>query len=223
MIGFRARLWVIASAATLACGAPGGAVRVTDSSVRYDFPQQGISVLPPVGARWWAVPGKTFGPDHVIVFGKPVGDHVPQQAVEVRSIVAGLLAYPCSEFELSDDVASADDMKRHLDERLTDAALRAWAADHARRLVATQEVVDRSPGAECVRYDETIEDTRVPRFEGSTFVERQRGFRCLHPFQRGVVVEFGWSERHLAGEPSAGLDAEVQPFMDSIRFAPPRH
>jgi len=221
MLALRRRLWVLASTATFACGAPGGAVRVTDPSVRYDFPERGISVLPPVGPRWWAVPGKTFSPDTVIFFGKPIGDHPPQQAAEVRSIVAGVLAYPLPWHRLPGDVASADDLKRQIDATISEGFLPTLASE-PRHLTTAEEVVDRSPGAECVRYDESIEDIRVPQFQGSIFVERQRGFRCLHPFRKGVVVDFGWSERHLAGEPSAGLDAEVEPFMKSLRFSPPR-
>lgn len=220
-VAVRVALCAVGCAAIAACAAPGGAVRVTDSSARWDFPEQGVSVLPPTGPRWWAVPGATFSPDHVIVFGKPIGDHPPQTAAEVRSIVVGVFLYTLPRPPLTSDVASAEELKRQVDAGVSEGMLPASQSEE-RHLLSAEEAVDRTPGAECIRYDETLEDTRVPRFEGSPFVERQRGFRCLHPFRAGVVVDFGWSERHLAGLPSADLDAEVQPFLASVRFSAPR-
>ena len=220
-VGARVALCAVGCAALVACAAPGGAVRVTDPTVRWDFPEHGFSVLPPTGPRWWAVPGATFSNDQVIVFGKPIGDHPPQTAAEVRSIVAAVMVWALPQPPLSSDIASAEELKRGIDEGISEGMLPTRQSE-LRHLVTAEEVVDRSPGAECVRYDESLEDTRVPHFEGSTFVERQRGFRCLHPLRAGVVVDFGWSERHLAGLPSADLDAEVQSFMTSMRFSAPQ-
>jgi hypothetical protein len=204
----------------LACGAPGGAVRVTDTNTRYDFPEQGLSVLPPIGPRWWAVPGSTFSSDHVIVFGKPLTQKYPETPAELKTLVAGVVVYDTSEVGVLADVTTAEDLKQRFDAGFAEILLEL-PGQPPRRLLSADEQVDRSPGAECLRFDELIEDQRVPRFEGSTFVEHQRGFRCLHPYRKGIIVEIAYSERHLAGEPEIAQYAEVEPFMKSLRFTPP--
>jgi hypothetical protein len=222
MLLLRIALLIFAAPLVIACGAPGGAVRVADTNARYEFPEQGISVLPPIGPRWWAVPGSTFSPNHVIVFGKPLTEKYPETPVELRTLVAGVVVYEFSEVDVPADVTTAEDFKRRFDAGFAEGLSNATGQPPL-HFVSADEQVDRSPGAECVRYDEIVEDKRVPRFEGSTFIEHRRGFRCLHPYRKGFIVEFAYSERHLAGEPEIAQYAEVEPFMKSILFAPPSH
>jgi hypothetical protein len=211
---------VLLGALLLACGAPGGAVRVTDTNTRYDFPEQGLSVLPPIGPRWWAVPGSTFSSDHVIVFGKPLTEKYPETPAELKTLVAGVVVHDTSEVDALADVTTAEGLKQQFDAGIAETLFKV-TGQPPRHLLSADEQVDRSPGAECLRFDELIEDKRVPRFEGSTFVEHQRGFRCLHPYRKRILVEIAYSERDLAGEPEIAEYAEVEPFMKSLRFTPP--
>jgi hypothetical protein len=185
----------------------------------HDFPELGVSVLPPTGPRWWVVPGATFSPNHLIVFGKPLTRKYPETPDELRTLVAQVVVFEISEDDAPGDISTAENLKQRLESGLA-AELLKQNRQPLRRFVSVDEQVDRSPGAECLRYDETVEDTRVPRFEGSVFVERQRGFRCLHPYRTRTLVDFGHSERHLSGLPEVADSAEVEPFLTGIRFVP---
>jgi hypothetical protein len=86
------------------------------------------------------------------------------------------------------------------------------------RLLDSKLDVDRTLGAECVRYDQLVEDTGVPQFPGARFTMRAQGLRCLHPQRSGYVVEAGYSQRLLHGQPPLSIEAEAEPFVRSIVF-----
>ncbi|HKC50491.1 MAG TPA: hypothetical protein VKF60_06830, partial [Myxococcota bacterium] len=145
-----------AASLSIACAGP-GAVPVTDPNARYDFPEHGISVLPPTGSRWWAVPGATFSPNHVVVFMKPLSEKYPETAAELRSLVAQVVEVEFSELDVPADVTTAEGLKQCLDTALAEYLLNA-TGQAPRHLISADEQVDRSGGAECVRFDEVIED-----------------------------------------------------------------
>src|SRR5262249_51241068 len=78
--------------------------------------------------------------------------------------------------------------------------------------------LDDSLGSVCVRYKRTVEDTGVPQFPGSVFIETDNGFSCIHPRASRFVVTVTYSQRFLKGQRLLTLEHEIDPVFKSLTF-----
>jgi hypothetical protein len=190
-------------------------VPVATSQGRLVYAQQQVSFLPPQGSDWYFLPSEALRSPQFVGFFKRLRDTPPQTAEEVRSVVA--IAALLDRIHLGAPADAKLETAEDL-ERLVEQLIQLRPSTPRRRIVGATADVDRARGAECIRYEEQIEDVGVPRFPGAVFVERQRGVRCLHPRLPGRVVDLGYSERHLKGQEFLALDAELEPFVESLQY-----
>ena len=90
------------------------------------------------------------------------------------------------------------------------------------RVLEAKTALDDSLGPTCTKYDYTVEDTGVPSAPGSPFILAIHGYRCVHPKWPRYLIDVSYNERYLSGEEPFHLEAEVAPFLKSLRFSDDR-
>jgi hypothetical protein len=88
------------------------------------------------------------------------------------------------------------------------------------RLVESQAWLDNSLGSTCVGYDTVVEDAGWQRFPGSIFIQKDKGFYCIHPRASRFVVLITYSQNILKGQRPLSVEEEVDPFFKSLVFTP---
>lgn len=191
---------------------------VADPGRRLVYP--GLTFLPPRGANWVVVPTEGMNPAALIGFAKRRRETPPRTPEEADSVIAMVVVFALKDLDIpaarDAKVETAEDLRALL-ERETKVG-RPMSPRH--RLVDSKVAVDRTLGAECVSYDQTVEDTGVPQFPGAVFILSMRGVRCIHPYRPGHIVDVGYSQRYLRGRQPLALEAEMEPFVRSVMFVP---
>lgn len=191
---------------------------VGDPAQRLDFP--GVSILPPRGGNWFITPPVPSGPGAthtVVAFGKKLREGPPATPEEAHTIRATVVVSDLREARFEDSTAFLGFLERESGERMVGRMV-----NKRHRLLASELSLDSSPGSTCVKYEQTFEDTGVPRFPGSIFILATRGFRCLHPHWPKYMVDVGYSQRYLRGQRPLSIEAELEPFLKSVVFAAAR-
>jgi hypothetical protein len=74
----------------------------------------------------------------------------------------------------------------------------------------------------CERIDFVALDRGVPWAPGQVFVLRGYDLVCVHPAApRSLLVRIGTSQRYAEGRTPLPIDAELAPFIQSLRFTSP--
>jgi hypothetical protein len=204
----RVARWILAGLAGLVPAGCAGPMLtpVRDPAQRFDGP--GFSVGAPPGDAWYVVPPAP-GRIH---FAKKVGTG-PVPTVYAAAWIARVEARPTRAEDLGP-------FKMRELERV-----RRQEPDYV--IVLRELRVDRTPGAECVRWEQEEEQRNHPNpaLRGYVLVTTTRGFDCLHPLDQRHIVTVGYSERRIKGTPSllapgAPVGGEGEAFLRSIRFVP---
>jgi hypothetical protein len=186
---------------------------VENPSRRMDFP--GFSILPPQGVGWRIVPPLGRGPaggGTAVAFVKPLRDAPPQRPEDSHVIAATVVIDEIGERAFDTPGAYL----RFIEDRM-ERVLRAHF-----RVLAARYRLEPGPAPLCARYDTLVEDTAVPRFPGEAFLLAARGIRCVHPRWPRYVVDAGYSQRVLRGQPLLAMEPETEPFVKSLVFTPER-
>jgi hypothetical protein len=171
---------------------------------------RGFSVTAPHGSNWYVMMPIA---DRVF-FAKRLGDALVP-TVAAAAWITTVKARP----------SRAEDLvpfKQHSIEEL-----QQW--EPTLRIELRDVEVDRSLGAECVRWVQE-EDQRShpdPALRAAVLVTTTHGLDCLHPLDSRSIITIGYSERRIKGAtsliaPDQLLAAEGEAFVHSLRFMPPR-
>jgi hypothetical protein len=189
----------------IAAGCAGPALtRVHDPAQRFQGP--GFSIGAPPGAEWYilpAAPGR-------IQFAKKVGTE------PVPSVVAGAWAA-----DVDARPARAEDLVRYKERSVE----RLQRVETAYVITLAEVGVDRTLGAECIRWVQQEEERNhpSPTLRGLVLLTTTRGVDCLHPVNPRRIVTAGYSERRVKTAPSlvaAGqpIAEEGEAFLRSLRL-----
>jgi hypothetical protein len=202
--------WILAGLAAFVaagCAAP-TLTLVRDPAMRFEGP--GFSVQAPAGGDWYVVPS-TRGR---IYFAKMAGAG-PVPTVYAAAWIADVEARP----------TSAEDLVGFKTRDIEQ--VRRRKPDYV--IVLRELKVDRTPGAECVRWEQEEEQRNHPNpaLRQHVLVTTTYGFDCLHPLDQRRVVTFGYSERRIKGTvsllaPGQPMAGEGEAFLRTIRFTPLR-
>ena len=202
---------------TLDCGrlAP-----VPNPSGRIELASLGVSIIPPQADRWCMSP---LGSDFFTFNTHPLMgkylDTAPTPAEMAHTV--GILVT---------SGAPPKDAKLDAPEDLVAFAQRMMLGDSRRfRIVESTAVRDSSLGADCIRFDSTLEERDNPRAPGAVLVLVNReNHLCRHPYARSpMLVLFGASERYVQGTDNQPLlldtlKTQWEPSVRSVQFLRPR-
>ena len=173
------------------------------------FGARGFSVAAPPGSNWYVVMPSA----REVHFTKRLGD-APVPSVYVAAWIASTKA----------PLARAEDLVPFKQRSLEEVRQQ----EPAYTIDLRDLQVDRTPGAECVRWVQEEEQTNHPNpaLRSATLVTTTYGLDCLHPFDQRSMITIGYSERRIKGAtsligPGQPLAAEGEAFVHSIRFTPP--
>jgi hypothetical protein len=178
-------------------------VPVTDPTRRGEL--HGFSILPPPGDNWYV--GYTAAGGRQVIYTK--------RQAPLASVFVNASSFDLTEFS----VTTAEELregKEQMAEKLRQTEGRVAT-------VRYDAAVDRSPGAECVRYEVVQEerDNTNPALAKLVLEIRTRGFDCLHPYKPGLVVKMLGTGRFPKGSapvPGETTQREIDAFMQSVTF-----
>lgn len=167
----------------------------------------GFSILPPQGSGWLMAESDS-GPRRAM-FGKAFGRGPLPTLVAVASAA-----------DMPPEITARDaDELRQAMERLTWEQSRVLQGRYV--LKQYSPTVDRSPGAECIRYDLLQEETNNPALRGRILEIRVSGLDCLHPANRRLMIKVYYSLRTERGSAfllDPGTQQELEAFLRSLSF-----
>lgn len=189
------------------------------------FDLQGFSLQPPAGERWFAL--VTSHPNHpakllphvaqtVAVIRKPESS-VPARPEDAESIY--MIAVTTTRFGTLTltPMQYLSGMRQSYEEQY-----KADARSDRFRPVEFNASLEKTAGAECMKYRKTLEDHRVRRFPGTVFIMSDLGILCVHPDSPRFTINIWISQRHLRGEQPVPVQPELAHVLDSLKFLPIR-
>jgi hypothetical protein len=210
---------------------------VTNLDKRIEVSASGFSVLPPQGENWCvkslASQGLSFLKAPVImpVFGQPSSPDdlfpVVLQAVRFTGLAVDLPDFGFNtESPEQLKVAVNEMISRHIFSQFTAGIS---TAEHRYQLLESHSTVDRSLGANCVRFDAKVEARGFHKALPGIVVVLNfiNNLTCAHPqppSSKSPLIWISFVETYREGEQSAAdtVRREVAPFLHSLQFMPPR-
>jgi hypothetical protein len=171
------------------------AVPVTDAAKVYEL--DGYRVQPPPGRNWFELRRDR----QQALFGKKITSPTHSFVATATSGLVGEKFSTREQFlEYVNKLRTADvDAKRF-------------------RIIEVETQFDDSFAAWCVRYRLKRADRDAVLSRNRTLILEDFGVACLHPDNRELVVDVGYSERGRAAELDAELRAEGERFMRGLVF-----
>jgi len=200
-------VWVVAATSGCANEAGQPQAAIADPTQRFEF--YGFSIFPPRSGSW-TVDTSIAQRGVPVVFTRQ-GDSATAGAGEAHTIVAMATAK-----YIDLPYHNQKELLRQLRKYMQDE----WSGEARYEMASFQALPDKSLGSDCLKYAVTVRDRGVPGFTGSIFTFSGRGFRCVHPYHPGLVIDIGYSQRYRQGDWITAVDAEVQPFLESLAFTP---
>jgi virginiamycin B lyase len=188
-----------------------GPMRLEDPTQQLQY--RGFSLLPPDGPGWFAIPSPPTQPGPVYLVAAFAKEPVNAGAKNVHTVGATISTWDVGSKRFDSPAAFLQ-----FEEAGVAAAVNAQCSPR-HRVLASKVALDDSLGPNCIRYDQSVEDTGVSAAPGSPFILEMHGYRCLHPKWPRYVIDVGYSERYPSGEPSFRIEGEVAPFLKSLSFA----
>lgn len=162
---------------------------------------QGFSILPPQGGGWKiAVKARynaMFAKDAI---GTKKGPHT--FVAKVRT------------FTIEEDIDKKEDFLQYFKKRLEEGLGPRFT------LKESNLRLDERGDALCIRHDQLSEDRGVPGFQDHVFQIDLHGITCRHPDNRKMIIEISYSQRIPPGVGMMSLEAEGEPYLNSLIFAP---
>jgi hypothetical protein len=206
---------------------------VTDLGKRVEIVAQGFSVLPPQGEGWCyralASRGGSFFklPKFEKSFESlPSRDQIG--ALHIFSAIALSLAGfrdSAAKIKSPDELESVVNLliTEHLFSQILDGV---QSAEHRFRLLESNTVSGTFLGARCVRFNATVEERGNVQAPDLVFLlNLTANVVCVHPTAPdNDLIWIGFGERYVQGDQPASdaLKGEYEPFVQSLRFMPPR-
>jgi hypothetical protein len=206
---------------------------VTDLGQRVEIVAHGFSILPPQGQGWcyraMASAGGSFF--KVPKFEKGFASlSSPDQiaALHVFSTIALSLA---GLRDFGAKIKSPEELESVVNLLITEHLFSqiingVQSAEHRFRLLESNIVSDTSLGALCVKFNAKVEERGNVQAPGLIFLSNLAGnVVCLHPTATNSdLIWIGFVERYVQGDQPASemLKGEYEPFVQSLRFMPPR-
>jgi hypothetical protein len=219
------------------CGAASFTPVPLTCSGRIEVLAPGFSVLPPQGENWcvksMASQGLSFlkAPVSIPVFGQPSSPDelfpVALQAVRFTGLAVG---FPDFGF----NTESPEQLKVAVDEMISTHIFSQFTAgittaEHRYQLIESHSAVDMSLGANCVRFDAKVEARGFHKALPGTVLVLNfiNNLICAHPqptSSKSRLIWISFLEAYREGEQSAAdtVRREVDPFLQSLQFMPPR-
>lgn len=169
---------------------------VADPTKRLEF--QGFSVIPPGGKGWFLEEQRSLPEQsaETVRFFKVVGS--------MHSVYAmAMLVHPTATSTL---------------EMLRSFIQKEATRDPRFKPLKAETSLDTCLGHGCVRFDLLLEDHAPVDFPGVVLMMTRRGFVVPHPGAAGFYVWAEYSERFQTGTKHYALDAQIEPFLKSLRF-----
>jgi hypothetical protein len=206
---------------------------VTDLGQRVEIVAHGFSILPPQGQGWcyraMASAGGSFF--KVPKFEKgfeslPSRDQIA--ALHVFSTIAISLA---GLRDFGAKIKSPEEFESVVNLLITEHLFSqilegVQSAEHRFRLLESNIVSVIFSGASCVRFNAKIEERGHVQAPGLVFLlNLTANVVCLHPTAPdNDLIWIGFVERYVQGDQPASdtLKQEYEPFVQSLRFMPPR-
>lgn len=212
-----------------------GLTPVIDAGQRLEFSSPGFSVLPPQGGYWCI---QQSDPGGVVFVKSPLlGQRLnrrPNLRETTHTFAATAREVIVEEAELDNPEELQAFVKRWLlggaRVRVADSTVVLDTAPLRRfKLIDSKVDLENPFGAKCVRFDAVIEERDNPLAPGAVLIQiNPSQFLCRHPHSRErIFLLIGYSERYLQEEQPRPLlvetwKQEVEPFVRSLRFSPPR-
>jgi hypothetical protein len=239
--------WAVCSlylAVTAICGAAGftpipfncsmaQSSAVTNIHQRIEVSAAGFSVLPPQGENWCvkslASQGLSFlkAPLSVAVFGQPSS---PDElfSVVLRAVRFTGLAVSFPDFGFNTE--SPEQLKVAVDEMISIHIFSQFtggisSAERRYQLLESHSLVDRSFGANCIRFDAKVEARGMHLTPPGLvmILNFSNNLICAHPepaSPKSPLIWISFVEAYREGEQSAAdmVRREVEPFLRSLQF-----
>ena len=209
---------------------------VTNVDNRIEVSALGFSVLPPQGENWcvksMSAKGLSFlkVPGSVAVFGQPRSpdDLLPAalQAARFTGVAVGL-----PDFGFKTD--SPEQLKIAVDQMISIHVFSQFvgglsSAERHYKLLESHSILDTSLDANCVRFDAKVEARGYHKaLPGIVVLNFINNLICTHPqppSSKSPLIWISFVETYREGEQSTAdtVRREVEPFLQSLRFMPPR-
>lgn len=203
---------------------------------RIQVPDSGFSVLPPQGENWcvrsMASEGVTFlkPPTSVEISAQPPTPNDLFQVV-LQTVRFMGIAVALPEFGTH---PSPDQLKVVVDELISNHFFSQVvggisSAERHFQLMDSHSAIDRSFGANCVRFDAKVEEVGAYLAPADVVINLNflGNLICAHPqpmSAKSSLVWIGFIEVYREGDQStaATLSAEVEPFLRSLEFTGPK-
>ena len=179
---------------------------ITDPTQRYQF--RGFSVLPPQPSTYWYLISPSGPKVKAGAFARQVDPSIPISLTHVQThtiravVISGDLG--AKRFNNPEGFVRFVEQQKEENPRF--------------RVLESKHIQDTSLGEYCVRSDVLVEDHGVPGFAGSVFYMVRHVLNCIHPDYPNVVVQVGYSQRAASKSDFKKLDAEGEPFIQSLQF-----
>jgi hypothetical protein len=199
----------------------------------FEIAAQGFSVLPPKGEGWcyrlFATAGIGFFkiPEFEKISGRlPTRDefaklHIFSGLAMTLKGLAGVDTPIQNPEELKTLVGAL--IREHL---FTQMSVGIATAEHRFRLLESNVVTENDANRTCVRFEATVEERGSPQAPELVFLlNLASNVVCRHSTAPEMgLIWVGFVERYLKGDqPTADtLKAEYEPYVQSLRFMPPR-
>jgi virginiamycin B lyase len=197
---------------------------VTDSTRRYEY--VGFSVQPPPGGHWFpglgtaAALARDSKMDWNVTFEISPSPGAARPRSFVDRLRQAVKPDPTTVFAAvrSGFIDVPAETGSDLLERLAPEKKETKPGDRF-HLLEFRTSWDSSFGADCLRYESTMEDRGVPGYRGAVFVTSEYGVLCAHPDCRWFVIDAEYSRRILRGVPAADFHQEAESFLQSLKFS----
>jgi hypothetical protein len=172
---------------------------ITDPAAIYEL--EGYSVSPPPGKNWFEMQRDR----QQVLFGKKIDSPTHSFGATATSDL------------IVDKFETREQFQEYVNK------LRTADFDPTRfKVVEFDSAVDTTYPAWCVRYRLKHTDRNAVLARNQTLLVEDFGVTCLHPGEKDLVVDVGYSERgraaELKSELSAALRQEGESFMRSLKF-----
>lgn len=206
---------------------------VTDLGKRVEIAAQGFSVLPPQGERWCYRAISSAGGSFFKLpkFEQGFESFPSREQIAALPIFSAIALSLAGLTDIGTNIKSSEELEsvvnrlitEHLFSQILDGV---QSAEHRFRLLESNIVSDTFLGARCVRFNATVEERGHVQAPGLVFLlNLTANMVCVHPTAPdSELIWIGFGERYVQGDQPASdaLKGEYEPFVQSLRFMPPR-
>ena len=183
---------------------------VTNPTERMEF--HGFSILPPRGEKWFLVdlPAPLAPPwKRTVMFFKVVG--------KLHSVYAAV-----DTADFPDVAAMTSTGRTAILQELRSEILEEFNPRF--KPLDVKASLDKCLGYDCLRYKKVAEDHSPRDVPGYVLILTQEGFVVPHPHSPTffIWVWVQYSQRFPPGQKPFPIEAELEPFLTSLAFTPPR-